>query len=443
MTTIAAQTLGEIDESNINKSHWRMVLTAGMGFFTDAYDLFIIGTVTALLKPIWGLSTADVALLNGASLIAAALGAMLFGYFADKFGRKKMYGLEVLILFFGAIISALAPSFIFLLISRVIVGFGIGGDYPTSAVIASEYSNRKNRGYLVLMVFAMQALGLIVGPLLASLFLALHIPHEWTWRLLLLLGAVPAFSVFYMRRKLAETPRFKQQSQYQQVSRVVRDLTREKKPKRLLQIKQHNLLSKKWLLCLLGTAGSWFLLDVALYGNGISMLLIMDKLNPTGSLLHHLLLSMSIFIVFAVPGYFLAAKYVDTIGRKKLQIFGFVMIAICYLAIAIIPGLKQHMLLFTIVFGLSFFFTNFGPNTTTFLIPSEAFPTSIRARAHGISAGLGKIGAFVAALAFPFMVKGLGISITFASVGAIAVIGAALTLILPEMKQRSIDETEI
>ena len=74
--TIDNHVLRELDEQKVGKSHWRMILTAGMGFFTDAYDLFIIGVVTALLSPIWHLSTAQISLLNGASLASAALGAI-------------------------------------------------------------------------------------------------------------------------------------------------------------------------------------------------------------------------------------------------------------------------------------------------------------------------------------------------------------------------------
>lgn len=176
-------TLESLDEQKLNRLHWRMVITAGTGFFTDAYDLFVIGVVTALLMPLWHLSASQIALLNGASLASAAVGAVMFGWFADKFGRKKMYGIEVLILFIGALLSAVSPSFAWLLVSRIIVGIGIGGDYPTSAVVASEYANRKNRGFLVLLVFAMQAVGLIIGPLFASLLMAFHLPHALVWRL--------------------------------------------------------------------------------------------------------------------------------------------------------------------------------------------------------------------------------------------------------------------
>ena len=184
------------------------MFVSGMGFFTDAYDLFVIGIVVALLKPEWNLSTGQVSLLNSATLAASAVGAIVFGRVADILGRKKIYGYEVLILAIGAIASAFAPNYTFLLVARIVLGIGIGGDYPVSATIMSEYSGKQSRGRMVGLVFAMQGAGLIVGPLVASILLASGIGDNIIWRILLGLGAIPGLAVFYLRRQIHETPRF-------------------------------------------------------------------------------------------------------------------------------------------------------------------------------------------------------------------------------------------
>jgi len=435
------------EEVVLNKFHAKMVLTAGIGFFTDAYDIFIISVVTSILGPIWHLTTFDIAILNAAALIAAAFGAIFFGFFSDRFGRKKLYGYEVLVLFCGAILSAVSTSFVFLLISRVIVGFGIGGDYPSSAVVISENSTRKNRGFLVLLVFAMQALGLIVGPLLASLLLASHLSHETIWRLLLGLGALPAASVFYLRRNIQESAHYlrSKESIPVEVSRVVRDLAAPKEGVSAYdhQAKKHSLFSKKWLICLLGTAGAWFLLDVAFYGNSVSSIMIINAIHPKNStLLVHTMLTGILFLLFAVPGYALAAKYVDKIGRKPLQYMGFFMMALTYALMAWIPDVDRIVPLFIALFGVSFFFVNFGPNTTTFLIPSEIYPTSIRARAHGISAAIGKLGAFVGVFLVPFLLKQWGVYSTMGFMSVVSALGILVTIIIPEMKNKSLSETD-
>lgn len=434
------------EEAKLGKFHAKMVFTAGIGFFTDAYDLFIIGIVTSILGPIWGLNTFQVAILNGAALASAAFGAVFFGFFSDRYGRKKLYGFEVLILFFGAILSASSSSFTMLLIARLIVGFGIGGDYPSSAVVISENSTRKNRGFLVLLVFAMQAVGLIVGPGFASLLLASHLSHDVIWRILVGFGAIPAASVFYLRRTIQESPHYlrSKASIPVEVSRVVRDLAAPKEGLSAYdpQYQKPSLFSKKWRTCLLGTAGAWFLLDVAFYGNGISSLMIINAIHPNATILFHTLVSAGLFLIFAVPGYALAAKYVDKIGRKPLQYMGFFMMAAMYLAMALMPHTQNMMPLFTLLFGISFFFVNFGPNTTTFLIPSEIYPTSIRARAHGISAAVGKLGAFLGAFVLPFLLRELGVFTTMGMMSGVAALGIFTTMLLPEMKNKSLSDVD-
>ena len=439
--------------ANKQHSYLKMVFTAGMGFFTDAYDLFVIGVVTAILAPLWHLTATQLAVMNGASLAAAALGAFLFGKMADLFGRKKMYGIEVLILFFGAIWSACAWSFTSLLLARLLVGFGIGGDYPTSAVVVSESSGDENRGYLVLLVFAMQALGLIVGPLLAVGLLVMKIDHHIVWRLLLGLGAIPAASVFYMRRMIRESRHYlKTQTSNTpivEVSRVVSHLAGHKdsiakrlKGEKRGKYRRHRLFSRKWARLLLATAGSWFLLDIAFYGNGVSSVMILNKLQPHAGLSMHTLMTALIFLCFAVPGYVFAAKFVDKIGRRRLQGIGFAVIALCYLGIGFIPNLSDNITPFIILFGLSFFFTNFGPNTTTFLIPSEIYPTTIRASAHGFSAAIGKVGAFIGAFTLPILLHRYGMTVIMNLLALTCVVGCLLTQLLPEMSGRGLEETE-
>jgi MFS family permease len=99
-----------MDNAGITSHHWKIMLISGMGFFTDAYDLFIIGVVMALLKPIWHVGKLEESLVASTALLAAAFGALLFGRVADMVGRKRIYGVEVLVLAAGAIGSAFSPN---------------------------------------------------------------------------------------------------------------------------------------------------------------------------------------------------------------------------------------------------------------------------------------------------------------------------------------------
>src|SRR5580692_12015379 len=114
-TTSIPRTVSQLlDDAPTSGFHRRAVLISGMGFFTDAYDLFVIGTVAALVKIQWNLSTTQTSWVTGAAILGAFIGAFVFGRIADIFGRKVVYTTVAAIMIVGAIASALAPSFLFL-----------------------------------------------------------------------------------------------------------------------------------------------------------------------------------------------------------------------------------------------------------------------------------------------------------------------------------------
>jgi MFS family permease len=421
-----------------------------MGFFTDAYDLFVISTVAALVKTQWHLSTTQTSWVSGSAILAAFIGAFVFGRIADVLGRKSVYTAVAVVMIVGAIASALSPGFLFLVVSRFVLGLGIGGDYPVSAVLMSEYANRNDRGRLVGLVFSMQALGLVVGPLVGLVLLASGVEHEVSWRLMLGLGALPAAAVVYLRAKMPESPRFQARVRGQARRAadelavfsngvVSRAADAPADGLRRLGLGQF-LRSRSTLTLLLGTAGSWFLLDYALYGNTLSLPAILKDVAPHVSLISKLAWTLGIFLVFAAPGYLLAFTKMDRIGHRRLQFVGFAVMAAAFLALGAIPGLTTNVAPFLVIFGLSYFFIEFGPNTTTFVLPSEVFPVSMRTTGHGIAAGIGKLGAFIGVFLVPQLQKGIGLRGMLLVAGASAVLGLLLTRVLPEPARRTLEE---
>ncbi|HEV2660085.1 MAG TPA: MFS transporter, partial [Ktedonobacteraceae bacterium] len=296
----AKAVLAELDDSKLSGFHWKAMITSGMGFFTDAYDLFIIGVVLAILTPLWHLNAFETGVIGSTSLLAAALGSIVFGRLADFVGRRSIYGFTLIVLAVGALASALAPSIIWLLVFRFILGLGIGGDYPLSATLMSEYANRRDRGKLITMVFSMQGLGLVLGPLVALILLSSGLDRDLIWRIMLALGAVPALATFYLRRQIAETPRFAlaMQGDTAGAAQTVNKVTNNTKsaqvvPAQAKQPAQARPRQKSWLYLLrrapylrwlIGTAGAWFLLDIAYYGTTISSPLVLKSLNPHSNL---------------------------------------------------------------------------------------------------------------------------------------------------------------
>jgi MFS transporter, PHS family, inorganic phosphate transporter len=462
MSDIAAPVPGKatfaaLDDSRISRFQLKIMFVSGMGFFTDAYDLFVIGIVVALLKTEWHLSTSQVSWLNSATLLASAVGALIFGRIADMLGRKRIYGYEVLILAIGALASAFSPNFTVLLVFRIILGIGIGGDYPVSATIMSEYSGKASRGRMVGLVFAMQGAGLLVGPLIASILLGSGLSDDTTWRILLAVGAIPGLAVFYLRRQIHETPRFAMAGgAAEEAEAAIAAATgagaapavstaaesKARHPQAVLAGFAILARNRRMLMWLIGTAGCWALLDFCYYGNTISSPEILKLINSHASLLENTLIQLAIFAVFAVPGYIVAILLMDKTGRRSIQILGFGMMALMFLLIGIIPAVTKYAAPFAILYGISYFFTEFGPNTTTFIYPAEIFPVEVRTTGHGISAGAGKMGAFAGAYLFPDMLaSSLGIRGAEIIAGVVAILGMLLTMaVLPEPKGKSLEE---
>jgi MFS family permease len=427
----------EIEHDKVSKAQWAIVFISGMGFFTDAYDLFIIGVVLKLLKSEWHISSVETAIVGATALVSAAIGSFVFGRVADVFGRKYIYGFEVLVLGAGAIASAFSPNIWWLVAFRFILGLGIGGDYPVSATIASEFAGKKTRGLMISSVFAMQGIGLIIGPLLAIALIAAGIKQDLVWRILLAAGAIPPLAVFWARRHLKETPRFQQLSEGQ--SDQLHDKVRKIGFVQALRDafgKDPELL--KWLV---GASACWFFLDLAYYGNTISNQEFVTAVSPHASQTHDLFLSLMVFAFAAFPGYLLSIFGMDRWGRKTIQVLGFTMMAASFIGIAFLGDAKAIVVPFAILYCINYFFTEFGPNTTTFVLPAEIFPASVRTTSHGIAATVGKLGAAVGTFSFPLLQAHFGLPGPMWIAGLSSLVGLGLTwALLPEPKGLDLEE---
>jgi len=307
----------------------------------------------------------------------------------------------------------------------------------------SEYANTKTRGRMVTLVFSAQALGLIVGPMVALALLAAGVDKDLAWRIMLGLGALPAATVIYLRRRLPESPRWLARVKGEKEV-AAKDLASFSLGEIVVEDPKDDIvkqpLSKYWLP-LLGTAGTWFLNDYAYYGNTISTPLVLKHVAVHANLVQSTAISFLIFVLSAAPGYFLSAALIDKIGHKFLQMLGFFMMGLAFFIIGMFPSIVHNFPLFVTLYGLSYFFAEFGPNTTTFVLPAEVFPVNVRTTAHGISAGVAKIGAFIGAYFFPILLKSLGLSHTLLVTFLFSLAGLILTYIaIPEPKGKSLEE---
>lgn len=362
-----------------------------------------------------------------------------------------MYGLELILIIFTTVAQSLASDSYALSVTgiiifwRVLMGIGIGGDYPLSSIITSEFATTRWRGAMMGSVFAMQGLGQFAAAIVAlivtsgfkeSLMTAKNaaacdgvcgLAVDKMWRVIIGVGAVPGCIALYYRLTIPETPRYtfdvsrdvvqatsdvkayqkgEHHGNLDEITRV--QALQEEATNPQLEVPQASFSDfiqhyKQWKYgkVLLGTAGSWFLLDVAFYGLGLNNSIILTQIGYAGG--HNMyevfyntaVGNLILVCAGAIPGYWVTVATVDTVGRKPIQLMGFVLLTALFLTIGFayhhLPG-KALLALYV----LSQFFFNFGPNATTFIVPGECFPTRYRSTSHGISAASGKVGAIIA-----------------------------------------------
>ncbi|KAL3640056.1 putative inorganic phosphate transporter 1-3 [Castilleja foliolosa] len=157
-----------------------------------------------------------------------------------------------------------------------------------------------------------------------------------------------------------------------------------------------------------------------------------------------------------VPGYWFTVALIDVIGRFAIQLIGFFFMTVFMFALAFPYNhwkLPENRIGFVVMYSLTFFFANFGPNATTFVVPAEIFPARLRSTCHGISAAAGKLGAIVGAFGFLYLAQsqdptktdagygpGIGVKNSLIALGVINFLGLLFTFLVPESKGKSLEE---
>ncbi|KAJ6838270.1 inorganic phosphate transporter 1-4-like [Iris pallida] len=507
------QVLNALDVAKTQLYHFTAIVIAGMGFFTDAYDLFCISLVTKLLGRIYytidgspnpgTLPPRVSAAVNGVAFCGTLSGQLFFGWLGDKMGRKRVYGMTLMLMVLCSVASGLSfgrsarGTMATLCFFRFWLGFGIGGDYPLSATIMSEYANKKTRGAFIAAVFAMQGFGILTGGVV-SLIVSLGfktkykapsyaedakgslVPEaDYVWRIILMLGAAPAALTYYWRMKMPETARYtalvaKNAKQAAADMSKVLQVEIEAEDEKVLASGGANsssfgLFSREFLarhgLHLLGTTTTWFFLDISFYSQNLFQKDIFSKVGwipkaPTMNAIEEVYrisrAQTLIALCGTVPGYWVTVALIDVIGRFAIQMLGFTFMTVFMLALALpyhhwtTPG---HHTAFVVMYGFTFFFANFGPNSTTFIVPAEIFPARLRSTCHGISAAAGKAGAIIGAFGFLYAAqgkdpaerdhgypKGIGIRNALFVLAACNLCGLLFTFLVPESNGKSLEE---
>ena len=220
---MALKVLSALDTAKTQLYHFKTIIIAGMGIFTDAYDFFCITPIMKLIyyNKVSSSENYVIPSLLATSLVGAAIGQLIFGRLGDRIGRRRVYGLALLIMVLSSIGCGFSICttdgcvFVTLGFFRFILGIGIGGDYPLSATIMSEIANKRTRGAFIAAVFSMQGIGILAASIVTMVVCAIfntasnHVANkaDIAWRLILMLGAIPAGLTFYWRMSMPETAR--------------------------------------------------------------------------------------------------------------------------------------------------------------------------------------------------------------------------------------------
>ncbi|KAG6899275.1 hypothetical protein C0993_011706 [Termitomyces sp. T159_Od127] len=214
----------------LTQSEFKLLGIAGVGFFLDAYDLFVINPVATMLQyRLYGghsLPSNLEGFMKAGANIGSVIGQFLFGYLADSLGRKAIYGKELMLIILATILTMTTPTgtlspdscLIYLGIFRIILGIGVGGDYPMSASVTSDRANLRKRGTMLAYIFSNQGWGSLMGSVVTIIVLVCykHVMDvegktskvDGVWRIVVGVSLIPAFGTLYQRLTLPESTRF-------------------------------------------------------------------------------------------------------------------------------------------------------------------------------------------------------------------------------------------
>ena len=389
-----------------------VIFVAFLGLFLSGYNNFMLPLALIKLTPAFKLSAWQNGELLAATFLGMLLGGAIFGRLADVLGRKRAMIVNMLIIAACAIATGFVTGPEQLLTLRLIIGIGIGGGYPIGSSYVADIAQNHHRGSRMTLAFSGWGFGALAAGLIGWAMLTM-LPANQGWRWMLASGAIPAIAALAIIAvlKMPESHAWKHASTLAPLST------------RALFSPAHRRLTIAALL-------PWFLMDLPVYGIGL--------LTPT--LLTELGIGKANMVVAAtcglaaltLAGFLTAFQLIDTLGRRRLQMTGFFGMAVLFTILALGVGHFNKWAILGL-FAIIQIFINAGPNTTTWIVPAELFPTRLRATGQGSATAFSRIGAASGAFFLPVLNAHSGPAAAFLLVAAASALALWLTYVyLPE-----------
>ena len=391
----------------------RSLVAGGLGWMLDAMDVMLYSMVLAHLMRDLGMGKGTAGLLNSLTLLASAIGGLLFGLLADRVGRTRSLMLSILVYSVASGACGLSSSVLQLAMFRFVLGLGMGGEWTSGAALIAETWPAEHRG---------KALGLMqstwaIGEMIAAGVVAVVLP-SFGWRAVFFVGVLPALVVFWIRRDVPESEIWLRHRRTEPRGSI-RLLWRK-------DLRRNGLLATAMNAC--GMFGYWGLftwipaylsLPVEQGGRGL------DLMKTTAWLV--------IMGAGKWLGYVLFGFFADSVGRRRSYVT-YLLAAAALVPLYGIASTPTWLLVlgpFVAFFGTGFF-SGFSA------LAAELFPTEIRATAMGLSYNIGRGFSAAAPFVVGLLANRFGLGSAFFLQAAAFFVAALLALALPETKGRQL-----
>jgi len=363
-----------------------LAIVIGLGSFSDGFALLLQSGALLSLVPYFKLNSLSTGLVVSAPFIGSVIGALIFGWLADKLGRKAIL-LNVLVFFvFASILSSLSVNVQMLILSRLLVGVGIGGDIPASGALIAENVEADRRGSLLSTQTILWAIGAASATFVALPLLSAGLQ---SWRVLLGLAALPPLITLILRRRIPES--FKWKSVHSAESST---------PSR----------RAIYLTAILSIGLFIWTMVLAIFASYLPSLLVKLYGLPQ---YESLLIGTVQWLMF-LAGTIIVFRSVDIIGRRRLIFIGTLIAIAASIAVYLIGGHNYAVLTLSV---LSIWAAGGIAYTAISIYSFEIPPTLYRGMLSGTVFGSGRMGGYVGTLIFPILLGALGIAKTFGIVG--------------------------
>jgi MFS family permease len=419
-----------LDRSPWRPAHRRIAGALGIGWALDAFEVQIIGSVIPSIASDFGLSKGQQIAVFVVWFVGIGIGAALFGYLADRVGRRRLFVATLLLYSLAAIATAASPTYGVFMVFRFLTGLGVGGEYSAVASAISEFMPARARGRTNAAVMNFWSLGGIVAGLVSILFVtALLGSHGW--RYALLFGAVSAAYALYARRLVPESPRWlASQGRLEEANAVIEHVTGLPRGQAEYLPEELNTSARAQLAELWREHRGRLLFGMALdfseaaayYGlfTFLSVFVLTKGVVdvPAGTVPYYYVIAN----VGALAGGLLVARALDRAGRKPTVFLSYTAASASTFLVAGAaatgsPGLTLAAFTTAVFFATTAWVSAYPTFT-------ELFPTHLRATGVGASVAVGRVGAILGAVVLAQAASSFGMWSAFATLAGLWSIGA-------------------